>query len=239
MFGAGIEDEDINEDEVMKQDEATKACKHEKSEKRDVVDDINAKDKHKKPKKKEGVNSSSSTYLDRQSSTKTEAVLRYVDLPILKRFVQFVTPLSNPGSEKPEEKDVMIDVHPEGEHDKEKTAEQDEVLTHWEDAKEEGSRGTDIKIVLEVEMKTSEDEAEEKVDDDDLGEDDREYFIKGDGFKDNSEDTADEEMMKQDEGIKTQEISKKESKGQEGGREDTVEVDKDETDEEDMTKKVE
>ena len=98
----------------MKQDEATKACKHEKSEKRDVVDDINAKANHEdeKPKKKEGVNSSSSTYLDRQSSTKTDAVLRYVDLPILKCFVQFVTQLSNPGSEKSEEKDVMLDVHP-------------------------------------------------------------------------------------------------------------------------------
>jgi hypothetical protein len=33
----------------------------------------------------------------------------------------------------------MIDVHPEGEYDEEKTAEQDEVPTHWEDAKEEGS----------------------------------------------------------------------------------------------------
>jgi hypothetical protein len=37
-----------------------------------------------------------------------------------------------------------------------------------------------------------------------------EYFIKGDGFKDNSEDTADEEMMKQDEAQKNQEVSKKE-----------------------------
>jgi hypothetical protein len=73
------------------------------------------------------------------TTTKTEAVLRYVDLPILKRFVQFVTPLSNPGSKKPEEKDVMIDVHPEGEHGEEKTEEQDQALTHWEDAKEEGS----------------------------------------------------------------------------------------------------
>jgi hypothetical protein len=93
VLGDGIEDEDINEDEVMKQDEATKAYKQEKSEKRDVVDDINAEDKHddEKPEKKEGVKSSSSTYLDRQSSTKTEAVLRYVDLPILTHFVQFVT----------------------------------------------------------------------------------------------------------------------------------------------------
>jgi hypothetical protein len=83
VFGDGIEDEDINEDKVMKQDKATKACKHEKSEKRNVVDDINAEDKHygEKPEKEDGVNSSSSTYLDRQSSTKTEAVLRYVDLP--------------------------------------------------------------------------------------------------------------------------------------------------------------
>jgi hypothetical protein len=38
-----------------------------------------------------------STYLTRQSSSKPEAVRRYVDLPILKLFVQFVTPLSNPG----------------------------------------------------------------------------------------------------------------------------------------------
>jgi hypothetical protein len=37
-----------------------------------------------------------------------------------------------------------------------------------------------------------------------------EYFIKGDGFKDNSEDTADEEMMKQDEAPKTKEVIKKE-----------------------------
>jgi hypothetical protein len=94
--------------------------------------------------------------------------------------VQFVTPLSNPGTEKPEEKDVMIDVNPEGEHDEEMTGEQDEVPTHWEDSKEEGSRGTDIKDVLEVEMEIPEDEAEEQADDEDLGEDDGEYLIKGD-----------------------------------------------------------
>ena len=47
--------------------------------------------------------------------------------------------------------------------------EQDEVLTHWEDAKEEGSRGTDIKSVPGVKMETPEDEAEEQDDDDDLG----------------------------------------------------------------------
>ena len=87
---------------------------------------------------------------------------------------------------------------------------QDEVPTLWEDAEEEGSQGTDIKSVLEAEMEISEDEAEEKVDDDDLGEDDREHFINVDGFKDDSEDTADEDVMKQDEAPKNQEISKKE-----------------------------
>jgi hypothetical protein len=101
-----------------------------------------------------------------------------------------------------------------------------------------------LDIVEEVEMERSED----KTDDDDPGEDDREHFIKGDGFKDDSEDTADEEVMKQDEALKTQEIIKKEAAStvvitdatgmntevQEGVREDTVEVDKDETDEEDM-----
>jgi midasin (ATPase involved in ribosome maturation) len=35
-------------------------------------------------------------------------------------------------------------------------------------------------------------------------------FIKGDGFKDDSEDTANEERMKQDEAPKNQEVSKKE-----------------------------
>jgi hypothetical protein len=88
-------------------------------------------------------------------------------------------------------------------------------------------------IVEKVEMERSEDKSDN---DDPREEDDREHFIKEDGFKDDPEDTADEEIMKQDEVIKTQEISKKELKGQEGGREDTSE---DETDEEDITKKVE
>jgi hypothetical protein len=71
VSGDGIED--INEDEMMKQDEAPKTRKHKKSEKRDVVDDINSKGKHddEKPEKKDGVSSSSSTYFNRQSSTKT------------------------------------------------------------------------------------------------------------------------------------------------------------------------
>jgi hypothetical protein len=144
----------------------------------------------------------------------------------------------------------MTDVNPEGEHDKEKTVEQDEVPTHWEDAKEEGPRGTDIKNVLEVEMEIPEDEAEEQVNDDDLGEDDGEYFIKGDGFKDDSEDSANEEAMKQDDAPKTQEVIKEElataavitsataieTEIQEGAQEDTAEMSKDKTDEEDGVK---
>jgi hypothetical protein len=51
--------------------------------------------------------------------------------------------------------------------------------------------------VLEVEMEIPGDGAEEQVNDDDLGENAGEYFIKGDGFKDDSEDTADEKAMKQ------------------------------------------
>jgi hypothetical protein len=54
------------------------------------------------------------------------------------------------------------------------------------------------------------DEAKEEADGDDLGEDDREYLIKGDRFKNNFEDTTDEEMMMQDEALKNQEISKEE-----------------------------
>ena len=63
----------------------------------------------------------------------------------------------------------------------------------------------------EVKMEISEDEAEEKVDDDDPREDDREHFIKGDGFKDDSEDTANEQVMKQDETPKKQEITARKS----------------------------
>jgi hypothetical protein len=73
--------------------------------------------------------------------------------------------------------------------------EQDEASTHWEDVKEKRSR---------------EEEAEEKFDDDDRGEDNRELFIKGDGFKDDSEDTAEEGMMKQVEVPKSWEVIKKE-----------------------------
>ena len=45
--------------------------------------------------------SSSITYHTRQSSTITEAVLRYVESPILNQLVQYVTPLSNTGPVKP------------------------------------------------------------------------------------------------------------------------------------------
>jgi hypothetical protein len=58
---------------------------------------------------------------------------------------------------------------------------QDEASSHWEYVEEESFR----------------EETEEKLDDDDRREDDRELFIKGDGFEDVSEDTAEEEVMKQ------------------------------------------
>jgi hypothetical protein len=196
------------------------------------------------------------TYFTRQSSTRTEAVARYVELPVLNHCVQLLTPLCTPGPEKininpegrhndekiaenkgyeqPEKRDVMVDINPEGEHDEEKTVgkqqyeqqaetdpgehfvkgdeledasedtskivekekvEEDEASTHWEDVKKKISR---------------EEEAEEKFDDDDRGEDDRELFIKGDGFEDDSENTAEEEIMKQVEVPKSRKGIKKE-----------------------------
>jgi hypothetical protein len=84
--------------------------------------------------------------------------------------------------------------------------EQDEASTHWEDVEEERSRGTDIKSVLELKTEESEEGSEEKFNDDDRGEDDRELFIKGDGFEDDSEDTAEEEMMKQAEVPKSRRV---------------------------------
>ena len=87
---------------------------------------------HEKPEERDGASSSSITYYIRQSSTKTEAVARYVVFPVLNHFVQSVTSLSNPGlysedalmmkseediHNKPEKRDVMVDINPEGEHD--------------------------------------------------------------------------------------------------------------------------
>jgi hypothetical protein len=68
---------------------------------------------HEKPEKRDGTSSSSITYHTRQSSTKTEAVLRYVDFPFVNQFRKLVTPLPNPGLEKLEKKDVMTDINAE------------------------------------------------------------------------------------------------------------------------------
>jgi hypothetical protein len=64
----------------------------------------------------------------------------------------------------------------------------------WEDVEEEGSR----------------EETEENSDNDDLREDDRELFIKRDGFEGAPEDTAEEEVMKQAEVTNNREGIKKE-----------------------------
>jgi hypothetical protein len=80
---------------------------HEEAEKRDVVDDINLEGKHndektvetqehEKPEKRDSTISSSSTYHTRQSSTKTEAVQRYVNLPSVNQCMQLLTPVPNP-----------------------------------------------------------------------------------------------------------------------------------------------
>jgi hypothetical protein len=99
---------------------------HEKPEKRDVVDDINPghddekimeEQVHEKPEERDGASNSSLTYHTRQSSTKTEAVLRYVEFPIFNQLVQFVTPLSNTGPVKPEMRDGMTNINIEGRYD--------------------------------------------------------------------------------------------------------------------------
>jgi hypothetical protein len=58
--------------------------------------------------------------------------------------------------------------------------------------------------VPEVEMERPGDEAEEEADDDDIWEDDREYLTKGDRFKNDFEDTTDEEMTIKDKALKNQ-----------------------------------
>jgi hypothetical protein len=102
------------------------------------------------------------------------------------------------GYEKPVERNVMVDINFKGMYDLDVN-----VDTRVEKNHEE-------KLMEEVEIEISEDDAEEKVNDDDPREDDREHFIKGDGFKDDSEDTANKQVMKQDEAPKKQEITKKE-----------------------------
>ena len=78
---------------------------------------------HEKPEKRDGTSSSSFTYHTRQSSTKTEAVLRYVDFPMSNQLVQFVTPLSNTGPLKPEQRDVMTYTNLEGRYKDEEAVE--------------------------------------------------------------------------------------------------------------------
>ena len=63
------------------------------------------------------------TYFTRQSSTKPEAVRRYVDPPMLNHCVQLLTPLSTPGHEK---KNVKSDINPEGRYNDGKMAEKQE-----------------------------------------------------------------------------------------------------------------
>jgi hypothetical protein len=104
----------IDEKTVEKQVVGGNKDTEEESEKRDMMGNINP----------ESCSSSSSiTYFTRQSSTKTEAVHRYVDFPILNHFSQPVTSLSNPGPEQPEKRDVMVDINPESEHDGMETVE--------------------------------------------------------------------------------------------------------------------
>jgi hypothetical protein len=63
------------------------------------------------------------TYFIRQSSTKPEAVRRYVDCPVSNQVVHFVTPLFNPGLKKPETRNGRTDTNPEGRDDEGKMVE--------------------------------------------------------------------------------------------------------------------
>jgi hypothetical protein len=78
--------DDINPEGKYGDEKKVKKQLYEKPEKRDVVVDINTEGEY-----------DSITYFNRQSSTKTEAVARYVDFPVLNHFVKSVTSLSNPG----------------------------------------------------------------------------------------------------------------------------------------------
>jgi hypothetical protein len=124
----------VNMNEVYMDVDAIMNNMQEKPETRDVVNNTNPEGKHnnektmeeqvhEKPEERDGASSSSFTYHTRQSSTKTEAVLRYVDSPILNQLVQFVTPLSNTGPLKPEKRDVMININRESRYDDEEMVE--------------------------------------------------------------------------------------------------------------------
>ena len=90
-----------------------------------IEDNSEAKDEA--PKNQED----SITYFTRQSSTKPEAVRRYVNRPVINQVVHLVTPLSNPGSEKPEKRNGMTDANSEGRNDEGKMVEK-EVHKHPE-----------------------------------------------------------------------------------------------------------
>jgi hypothetical protein len=124
----------VNMNEVYMDVDAIMNNVQEEPETRDVVNNTNPEGKHndektmeeqvhEKTEERDGASSSSFTYHARQSSTKTEAVLRYVDFPISNQVVQFVTPLSNTGPVKPEKRDVTINTNLEGRYDDEEMVE--------------------------------------------------------------------------------------------------------------------
>jgi hypothetical protein len=162
---------------------------------------------HEKPEKMDGASSSSSTSYIRQSSTKTEAVARFVEFPVLNHFVQSVTSCSNPGTysgdalmmkseedthKKPEKRDVENDISLKGKHDDKKTVEKQ---VHEKPEK------NDVKVDINPEGRYDDEKKEErqlyeksektdlvadinsegKYDDNNLVEDNREHLIKGDG----------------------------------------------------------
>jgi hypothetical protein len=159
--------------------------KPEKPEKGDVTVDINTEGEY-----------DSTTYFIRQSSTKTEAVARYVEFPVLNHVVHLVTSLSNQGTysedalmmkseedvyEKPEKRDVVDEINPEGKHYNEKNEE-----------KQVYKKPEKKDVVADINFKG-------KYDDNNPVEDDRKHLIKGDGFEDtegmNDEDEKRKAML--------------------------------------------
>jgi hypothetical protein len=149
------------------------------------------------------------TYSKRQSSTKTEAVARYVEFPILNHFMQLVTSSSNPGPhsgdelmmkseedmhEKPEKRDEVDNTNPEGKHDDEKVEKQlyekPGKRNMMVDINTEGEYDEEKTVRKQLYEKPEKKDlvadinSEGKYDYNNLVENDREHFIKGDRFED-------------------------------------------------------
>jgi hypothetical protein len=135
--------------------------------------------------------------LRRRTVPAVPAVHTSIDSPLLKLRLspgmlsfqfQSVTPLSNPGPEKPEKRDVMININPEDRYSDKKTVEkqlyeQPEKRDEMVNINPEGEHDEEKMIMKKNNMK--------QVQTEHAVTDPREHFIKGDGLED-----APEEMMR-------------------------------------------